>query len=268
MHASTVATSALFPAVLLVSFGVLPRFLPAQSPDQAKTVPSALPTVQKPVTQAPTPQTPEQIGDSLVAHLRYQAAIEAYAKAPQMTATLWNKMGIAYQMLFNTKDAARCYKESLQLDPHNPHVLNNLGTLYASLKQYGQADRMYHKSLKIDPNAAIVLKNLGTNQLAEKKYSKGWATYQQALAINPQIFVHHPGPTVDNPSNVQERGAMNYYTALGCARAGYTDCALEYLRLALDEGFTDRKKVAANSEFAGLRANPAFKRLIAEENRQ
>ena len=102
---------------------------------------------------------------------------------------------------------------------------------------------MYRKALKLDPHSAIILKNLGTNLLAEHKYNKGWEAYQQALTIDPQIFADHGGPRVENPSNVQERGAMNYYMARGCARAGYTDCALEYLRKALDEGFITRKKV-------------------------
>ncbi len=58
---------------------------------------------------------------------------------------------------------------------------------------------------------------------------------------------------------------MNYYMAAGCARAGYADCALQYLRMALDEGFTTRKKVASDIEFASLRSNPAFKQLLAEQ---
>ncbi len=204
----------------------------------------------------------------MVAHQRYQAAIAEYAKAPQMSAAIWNKMGIAYQMMFNAKDATRCYKESLKLDPGNSQVLNNLGTVYASLKEYGQADRMYHKALKFDPHSAIILKNLGTNLLAEHKYNKGWEAYKQAVAIDPQIFADHAGPSVEDPSNVQERGAMNYYMAAGCASAGYTDCALEYLRRALDEGFVTRKKIASDSEFASLRSNPAFQQLIAEQRSQ
>jgi hypothetical protein len=60
---------------------------------------------------------------------------------------------------------------------------------------------------------------------------------------------------------------MNYYMAAGCARAGEAECALQYLRLALDEGFTTRKKVANDSEFASLRDNPAFKQLLAEQQR-
>ena len=228
---------------------------------------------QNPATQTPPPPaatphisaTPEQQGDSLVVHQRYQAAIAAYARSPQKTAVLWNKMGIAYQMMFNSKDAIRCYKESLKLDGSNAQVVNNLGTVYASLKEYGQADRAYRRAIKLDPTAAIVFKNYGTDLLAEHKYNKGWEAYQRALALDPQIFADHEGPTVQNPSNAQERGAMNYYMAAGCARAGYADCALQYLRMALDEGFTTRKKIEADSQFASLRENPAFKQLLAEQ---
>jgi len=177
-------------------------------------------------------------------------------------------MGIAYQMMFNTKDAVRCYRESLKLDPRNSQVLNNLGTVYASVKDYNQADRLYRKAIKLDSDSALIYKNLGTNLLAEHKYNKGWEAYQHALKIDPQIFSDHDSPHVDNPSSVQERGAMNYYMALGCVRAGYTDCALEYLRMALDEGFTSRKKVAADIEFASLRDNPAFQQLLAEQRSQ
>jgi tetratricopeptide (TPR) repeat protein len=221
-----------------------------------------------PTAASPKQFTAEENGDSLAAHLRYQAAIQAYSKSPQMTAGIWNKMGIAYQMLFNAKDAMRCYKESLRLDPHNPQVLNNLGTVYASMKDYGQADRLYRKAIKLDPRDAPILKNLGTNLLAEKKYDKGWAAYQQAIAIDPEIFTDKGNPKVENPASIQERGAMNYYMALGCARSGYADCALQYLRAALDEGFTSRKKVASDAEFAALRANPAFQQLMAEPSAQ
>ena len=243
---------------LLAIFLGTSRAQPTQATSQAPA-PNSAATPQK-------PPSAEQLGDSLVAHQRYQAAIAAYSSAPEMTADLWNKMGIAYQMLFNATDATRCYKESLKLDAANPQVMNNLATVYASLKLYGQADRMYRKALKLDPKSAIILKNYGTNLLAEHKYNRGWEAYQQALAIDPQIFADHNGPSVQNPSNVQDRGAVNYYMAAGCARAGYTDCALQYLRMALDEGFTTRKKVQADSQFASLRDNPAFRQLLAEQH--
>jgi len=254
------------PVIVFAAVVAVSESLAAQDPENRMLEAS---TVSLPAAEAPKAQpTPEQIGDSMVLHQRYQAAIAAYSGAPKMTAAILNKMGIAYQMMFNLKDATRCYKESLKLDPTNSQVINNLGTVYASLKEYGQADRYYRKALKLDPNAATVLKNYGTNLLAERKYSKGWEAYQQALAADPQIFADRNGPTVENPANVQERGAMNYYMAAGCARAGYTDCALQYLRMALNEGFITRKKIEADSQFASLRDNPGFQKLLAEERSQ
>jgi Tfp pilus assembly protein PilF len=237
----------------------------AQTPAQSTTNPIQTDSAHTNQTTAQPQPTPEDVGDALMAHQRYQAAIESYKKAPSNSAGAWNKMGIAYQMMFNSAEALRCYQTSLKLDPRNPHVLNNLGTFYDSIKQYGSAERMYRKDLKIDPNASLVLKNLGTNLLAQHKYAKGWEVYKAALAIDPDVFQHDASLRVDNPASVQERGAMNYYMAKGCVRAGMTDRAIEYLRSALNEGFTNPKKIVADSEFASLRGIPAFEQLLAAQ---
>ena len=86
-----------------------------------------------------------------MAHQRYQAAIEAYKKAPSNNAVVWNKMGIAYQLMFNLTDAMHCYRTSDKLSPKNSNVLNNLGTVYDAMKEYHNAEKMYRKALKIDP---------------------------------------------------------------------------------------------------------------------
>jgi tetratricopeptide (TPR) repeat protein len=127
---------------------------------------------------------------------------------------------------------------------------------------------MYHKALRLDPQSALIYKNLGTNLLAQHKYKKGWEAYKTALQIEPDIFKNSASPRVQNTASVEERGAMNYYMAKGCVRAGMNDCAIEYLRMALNEGFTSPKKIEADSEFAGLRGLPAFEQLLASQTRQ
>ncbi|MDR3774063.1 MAG: tetratricopeptide repeat protein [Terracidiphilus sp.] len=214
-----------------------------------------------------TPPTPEELGDSLMGHQRYQAAIAAYQQAPR-TAILWNKMGIAYQLMFNPNQAERCYQASLKLDRKNPRVMNNLATIYDSEKELGNAERMYRKAIKIDSHSAVIFKNLGTNLLAQRKYTKGWEAYQAALSIDPNVFKNATGPRIQNPSTIGERGAMNYYMARGCVRAGMNDCAIDYLRMALNEGFTNPHKIEADTEFAGLRSLPAFQQLLAEQKQQ
>lgn len=211
--------------------------------------------------------TPEELGDALMAHRRYQAAIEAFKQDPKPSAAVWNKMGIAYQMLFDLQDATLCYKTSLKMNPKSPNVLNNLGTVYDSMKQFKQAVKMYRKALKYEPDSALVLKNLGTDLLAQHKYEKGWEVYKQALAADPQIFERNMGPKVENPASVQDRGAMNFYMAKGCVRAGRTERAIEYLRMALNEGFTSPKKIAADQEFAVLHGQPAFEKLMSDQTR-
>lgn len=232
----------------------------------AVQTPAPSPTPQTPATQpAPQPVTPEQLGDTLMAHQRYQAAIEAYKKGSHDSADLWNKMGIAYQLMFNLDEATRCYEKSLKINPKSAVVLNNLGTVYDSLKQYPNAERMYHKAIKYDAKSALIYKNLGTNLLTQHKYKKGWEDYKIALTLDPDVFGHNTSPRVENPASVEDRGAMNYYMAKGCLKAGLTDRAIEYLRMALNEGFTNPKKIMADSEFAGLRGIPAFEQMLSSQ---
>jgi tetratricopeptide (TPR) repeat protein len=229
------------------------------------------PSVAEPATSTAksiVDPTPEQIGDALMAHQRYQAAIEAYKKAPKNDADAWNKLGIAYQLMFNLNDAMHCYRTSSKLNPKNANVLNNLGTVYDALKQYHNAEKMYRKALKLDPQSALILKNLGTNLLAQHRFAKGWQEYQAALKIDSGILDGNTGPRVENPASASDRGAMNYYLARGCAKAGMNARAIQYLRMAINEGYANPKKIIADEEFAGLHGIPAFEQLLVSESQK
>jgi tetratricopeptide (TPR) repeat protein len=257
-----------FPASLAGALVVcLPLVLSAQEcvREANNTSPPPPPAASAPPELQPTP---EQIGDAFLAHQRYQEAIAAYKRDPKLSAAEWNKMGIAYEMMFDPNDAERCFKQSLRLEPRSASVINNLGTVYDSKKKFKPAERMYRKAIKIDPNSAIIYKNLGTNLLARHKYEGGWEAYSKALALDPQIFDKGAASAVQNAASLQERGAMNYYMAKSCVQAGLTDRAIQFLRLALSEGFTSPKKLAADSSFAKLRGNPAFQQLMAEHPAQ
>ena len=127
---------------------------------------------------------------------------------------------------------------------------------------------MYRKALKVDPNSALILKNLGTNLLAQHKYEKGWEEYKAALKIDPLIFEDNSRPRIENPASISDRGAMNYYLAKGCVRAGMPERAIQYLRMALDEGYTSPKKIIADNEFATLHGLPEFKELLSSQTQK
>ena len=209
--------------------------------------------------------TAEELGDLHMVRRRYQAAIEAYHQMPQPTAPILNKIGMANQQMFIMEEAKRSYDAALKMDPRNPDVLNNLGTVYYSMKQYGEAERYYRKALKYRPKSALVYKNLGTAQLAGDKFKKGWDSYQTALAIDPEIFERASLYRIGEPTPTQQRGAMNYFLAKSYVRAGMMERAVNYLRLAIDQGFTDRKKIMADKEFYALRGVSAFDQLLVEQ---
>jgi len=269
--------AALAGAALLIAAAGAAR---CKIPPETAAATSQTPPVTAAATAPATPQgtikaaapkfvpTPEQMGDSLMAHQRYQAAIEQYKKAPRDSADAWNKMGVAYQLMLNLDEATRCYEQAFKLDPKNAIALNNLGTVYVTQKQYSRAEKYYRKALKLDPKSALVHKNLGTALLAEHKYKDGWKQYQEALASDPEIFQHNNSVRVENPASIQDRGAMNYYMAKGCVRAGQAERAIEYLRMAINEGFTTPKKIAADVEFTALFSNPAFQQMLASQRAQ
>jgi tetratricopeptide (TPR) repeat protein len=238
---------------------------PTLNPTQ-NAAPTLAETLQsQPSAIEPAFQTnPEDVGDALMLHQRYQAAREAYSKAVR-TSRVWNKMGIADEMMFNLEHASHCFKEAIKLDRKNAHALNNLGTLYASSKQFNEAEHMYRKALLFEPGSAIIHKNLGTDLVAQHKYKEGWENYQAALVLDRHVFDDTLNLRVGNPITGQDRGAVNYYLARGCVRAGQNDLAIDYLRRALDEGFTNPRKIVADTEFATLRGVPAFEQLLAAQ---
>lgn len=209
----------------------------------------------------------EELGDLHMARKRYQAALEAYRQAP-LSASIWNKLGIAEQQLYLMSEAKKSYEASLKLSPSNPDVLNNLGTVYYSTQQYGAAEKLYRKALKLKPHSALLYKNLGTNLLAANKYKKGWDCYQKALSIDPEIFEKAGLLRIGEPTPTQKRGAMSYYLAKSYVMVGQNDLAVEYLRRAIDEGFTDRKKILADKELASLHGVSSFEQLLAEQQQR
>jgi len=246
---------------------LFPAHLIGQGTVSARELASPADSVKTPA--APVRQmTPIELGDLHMARKRYQEALEAYRQVPLDNPEIWNKIGIASQQLFLLQDAKKSYEMSLKMNPKNPDVLNNLGTVYYSMQQYGNAERLYRKALKIRPKSALIYKNLGTDLLASNKFKKGWDCYQAALAIDHDIFERSNVLRIGEPTPAQKRGAMSYYLAKSYVLAGMTDLAVDYLRMAIDEGFADRKKIMADKEFASLHGVVAFEQLLTEQRMQ
>jgi tetratricopeptide (TPR) repeat protein len=206
---------------------------------------------------------PEQRGDILMARGEYLAAVEAYREAPT-DAQVLNKTGIAYHHLLAIDLAKQDYQKALLIRPNYPEAINNLGAVYFAERDYKKAISLYRKALELLPQSAVIAANLGTAYFARGKYEPGLAAYRRAFALDPTVFTDS-SQIISGPTSNHDRAHQDYCIAELFAQAGMQDRAIEYLRKAFDEGFTDRNKLMEDAVFAKLRQTAQFAQLMAEQ---
>lgn len=210
----------------------------------------------------------ERRADILMARKMYREAAETYKEAPLDSPVIQNKIGIAYHQMIQTEVARKYYERAMRLDSKYPEAINNLGTIYYSKKNYRRAVKLYTKALKLSPNSASIYSNLGTAYFARKNYKLAAETYRKALTLDPDVFEHRGSWGIMlQERSVEERAKFHYYLAKTYAQAGMNDRALLYIRKALEEGFTERKKLMDDPEFVSLRELPEFQQLMISEPR-
>lgn len=209
---------------------------------------------------------PETLGDLMMIHQRYLAAIAAYQRAPHDSAVVWNKLGIAYQHMYALDLAKLQYEKALTLDPHYAEAINNLGTVFYGRQNYRKAEKFYRKAIKLKPNCASFYSNLGTAYFADRDYKHGLEAYRKAFSIDPQVFIADPLDRVAEVGPPDEQVALNYALARLYAQAGMVEPAIHYLRMAFMDGFTDNKKLMQDTAFARIRTTTQFRLLLTEEH--
>lgn len=206
----------------------------------------------------------EERGDILMARGRYLEAVTAYRDAPP-TATILNKMGIAYQHLSAVDLAKKDYEKALLIRPDYPEAINNLGAAYFAKRDYKKAIHLYQKAQKLMPDSAVVAANLGTAYFARRDYRHGLDAYQMAFRLDPNVFRLDNGTVIPAPSDRADRAQQDFCIAELFAQSGKQEQALEYLRKAFNEGFKDVNKVKQDAVFAQLRQTSEFAQLMAEQ---
>ena len=214
---------------------------------------------------APRPNiSPELRGDIFMARKMYREAIDKYREAPD-SATIANKIGIAFHQLLQLDLAKKNYERAVKLDSKYPEALNNLGTIYYAQKSHRRAIGYYKKALRIGTPSASIYANLGAAYFARKKYKDATECYEQAVKLDPEVFEHRSGfGTLMQERTVEERAMFHLYLAKMYAKSGANERALIYLRKALEEGVKDRKKIPDMPEFSVLKTNADFQQLLAE----
>lgn len=209
---------------------------------------------------------PETLGDLMMIHQRYLAAIAAYERADHDSAVVWNKLGIAYQHMYALDIAKLQYEKALSLRPNYAEAINNLGTVYYGQQNYRKAEKYYRRAIQLKPNCASFYSNLGTAYFADRDYKRGIGAYRKAFSIDPGVFLSDALGRVAELGPADEQVVLNYAVARLYAEAGMVGPAIHYLRMAFMDGFTDNKKLLQDKGFARIRHTAQFQLLLTEEH--
>jgi tetratricopeptide (TPR) repeat protein len=241
----------------------------AQDPNAKAFAPGAKDIPTKPAVAESKPElSPEMRGDIFMARKMYREAVDIYKRAPQDSAVIWNKTGIAYHQMTDLRTARKCYEKSIKLNRQYSEAINNLGTVYYAEKSYRRAISQYKRALAFAPKSASIYSNLGTAHFARKNYNEAVIAYQQALDLDPEVFEHRSTHGVLlQERTVTERARFHYYLAKMYAKAGQNERALLYMQKSLEEGFKEKQKYMEEPEFQALRETEEFKELMAKDLR-
>lgn len=209
---------------------------------------------------------PEKLGDLMMVHQRYLAAIEAYQRAPRDSAVVWNKLGMAYQHMYALDIAKLQYEKALQLNPKYAEAINNLGTVYYGQQNYHKAEKYYRKAIKLKSNCATFYSNLGTAYFSDHNYKRGIQAYRKAFSLDPEVFLSNPLERIAEMGPAEAQAALNYALARLYAEAGLVKDAIHYLRMAYMSGFDDNDKLMKDKGFAAIRKTPQFRLFMTEEH--
>ncbi len=255
-------------ASLALAFLIAPQLIGGQPrPPEVVSTPqengaqssSSVPGAQR----ASTREDEEMQADVLMARKQYADAVPLYQKLLQQepkSASLLNKLGIAYHQQNLLDQAKRYYERAVKADRTYANAYNNIGTIHYQRKKYSQAVRAYKKALAVQPEMAAVHSNLGYAYFMQKHYDEAMAAFHRALELDPEVFErsHRSGALVQDRS-VEDRGLFNYLLAKSFAAMGNAERCAHYLRKARDEGYVN---------WVAAQTDPAFARVIKDPSVQ
>ncbi len=207
----------------------------------------------------------EQRADIFMARKNYADAADYYYRALRQSsmksAVLWNKLGIAFQEEGKFHNAQKAYSGATRTDKNFAEAWNNEGTVYYMEKKYGRSVKYYERAIREKGDNAAFHINLGIAYAREGKYPAAEQEFRNALSIDPNVLAEESA--VGTVIHTSESSVKFYfYMAKAFAASGNAEDAVHYLRRAMEDGFTDRKRIDEDPDFKRISQYPAFVELL------
>ena len=187
--------------------------------------------------------------------------LEAYRLNPN-SENLSNRLGIAYSQLNLYGESIQAFRRAIALNRKYSYAYNNLGSVYFAQKNYRQAEKNFKKAISLNVKEAAFHLNLGSLYLEKKKRDSAMAEWRKSFALDPNIFTRR------NIANVSSAGSSlmekYYFLARIMAASGNLEAALENLKLAFNNGYTNIEDINKNPDFDSIRNDQRFDQFMQD----
>jgi tetratricopeptide (TPR) repeat protein len=210
-------------------------------------------------------QTAELKGDLARIHEEFGNAVNYYRTALRAApgdAKIENKLGLAYLQMGNRGSARKAFAQAIKFDPRSVNALNNLGAVDCLDKKYNAAIRYLKQALALDETVASAHLNMAEAWAGLGQMDRAMTEYARALELNADILSGSPDGVAVRINTPEQRARVDFLLAKAYAKRGNIEGALEYLRRAKENHFTDLAKVYDDQVFAGLWADPRLEKIV------
>jgi tetratricopeptide (TPR) repeat protein len=195
----------------------------------------------------------------------YYAALIKYLEAYRLNPNsehLSNRLGIAYSQLSLYGEAMQAFRRAMALNKKFSYPYNNLGSVYFAQKNYRQAEKYFKKAISLNGKEASFHLNLGSLYLEKKKRDSAMAEWRKAFALDPNVFTKRGIANVSSGgSSLMER---YFFLARIMAASGNLEAALENLKLAFNNGYTNIEEINKNPDFDFIRNDQRFDQFLQD----
>ena len=204
-------------------------------------------------------------GDKLLEDGKDHLALLKYLEAADLNPyheVIFNKLAITYSKLLQYQQARKAVERALGLNPKYAFAHNTLGIVELAEQDPKGATRAFNNAIDLKPDVASFYVNLGHAYMERHKFKEGRQAYKKALEVDSRVFEHSETMELSFPEDKKPDPERQYQMAIFFAQSGDKGSCLKYLSKALESGFTDGKRVAAETAFDKLRSDQDFVRLF------
>lgn len=181
-----------------------------------------------------------------------QKAVDALTKwiaENPKDALAFQQYGRALSQLQRIDEAIAAYEKALALGGNDAGIYLGLGQIRNQQKRYEEAANHLSKAVELGARNSFVYGQLGYVQLILNRNDEAIKSYEKAFEAGI-------------PPGANTRGLAFYNMACAYVRLKQNDKAFEMLNKAVDEGFSNRAAYEGDADFAPLRADARFLKLL------